>query len=218
RCQGTSQTKGLPCIGLLQQLKHLNVSRSGDYAYNKITDVGLVSIAALSQLQSLELRYCNQVTDAGLVNIAALSQLQFLNLSGCDQITSIHDISSLQQLRGLALNDCKIMDAGIASIGSLHQLQRLTLRCTRITDAGIVIVASLKQLQVLDVDGCTSITDATLVIVALMPQLQLLGLDCNQFDFDHFDFRRLVLVQNQQVQLWHGDWNCYNVSHVPDDF
>ena len=50
-----------------------------------MTDAGLKELAALKQLQSLDLIGCNKVTDAGLKELAALKQLQSLNLGLCNR-------------------------------------------------------------------------------------------------------------------------------------
>jgi hypothetical protein len=66
-----------------------------------VTDAGLKELAALKQLQWLELSW-TQVTDAGLKVLAGLTQLKRLYLSG----TQVTD-AGLQNLR-VALPECRM--------------------------------------------------------------------------------------------------------------
>ncbi len=81
-----------------------------------VTDADLKELAALKQLQKLNLCY-TQVTDAGLKELAALKQLQTL------------DLQSRQ-----------VTDAGLKEVAALKQLQLLHLSCPQVTDAGVAEV------------------------------------------------------------------------------
>src|SRR3982074_157779 len=48
-----------------------------------VTHAGLKEVAALKQLQKLDLTECFKLTDVGLKELAVLKQLQSLNLRGC---------------------------------------------------------------------------------------------------------------------------------------
>jgi len=85
--------------------------RSVDLGLCDVTDAGLKELAALKQLQSLNLIRCEKVTDAGLKELAALKQLQSLDLRGCDKVTDagLKELAALKQLQSLKLQGCKLV-------------------------------------------------------------------------------------------------------------
>ena len=115
-----------------------------------VTDVGLVHLKALPELQVLNLGHCH-VTDAGLEHLKGLTQLQRLAL-GLTDVTDaglVH-LKGLTQLRYLGLQGTSVADAGLVDLKGLSQLQTLDLRNTDVTDAGLEYIKSLIQLQIVD--------------------------------------------------------------------
>lgn len=78
-------------------------------------DHGLLPIADLHELESLNLGSGRQLTDAGLVHLEKLSNLRELSLRGCRQIS----------------------DAGLIHLVHLSNLRTLDLQQTRVTKAGV---------------------------------------------------------------------------------
>ena len=152
----------------------INLSNTG------ITDVGLASLAQLSNLRNLNLSGCTGITDEGLASLAQLTSLRTLFLSGCTSITDagLASLASLQHLKYLKLSGCTgITDEGLASLAQLKRLGTLYLSgCTGITGVGLAPLAQLPNLQLLKLSGCTGITDERLESLAQLSQLYLLDL------------------------------------------
>jgi len=117
----------------------------------KVTNTGLVHLAAFPNLQQLNLENCNKVTDAGLVHVAELCNLQQLRLSSCRKITDgglVHLIA-LPRLRKLELIGCDLItDAALALVQCLESLEWLDLRyCKGVTKAIVLDGAALRALR-----------------------------------------------------------------------
>jgi hypothetical protein len=79
-----------------------------------------------------------QVTDAGLKYLAALSNLQWLDLSGTKvSDTGLNELAGLKQLKTLRLNDTQVTDAGLKGLANLKTLTTLEVKRTNVTDKGL---------------------------------------------------------------------------------
>jgi hypothetical protein len=108
----------------------VNLSRT------RMTGAGLKELAALKQLQVLDLAY-PPLTGAGLKELAPFTQLQTLNLSATEvSDAGLKELAALQQLQSLDLSQTKVTDAGLKELAALKQLQSLDLAFTAVTDAG----------------------------------------------------------------------------------
>jgi hypothetical protein len=88
----------------------------------RITDVGLRSVAGLQLLRHLDLSHCGNITDDGLTCVATLKLLQHLDLAWCQNITNVglHKVAGLQLLQHLDLSSCyRITKTGLRSFHSL---------------------------------------------------------------------------------------------------
>jgi len=133
----------------------LNNLLSLSIEYDKITDIGVISIANnLKNLQSLRLEDCNSITDKSFAAIAVgLTKLQELVIVGGNRSTDT----------GWAGTGEFITDSGLQSLasGNLPHLQSLRMWfLTEITNTGIAAIANsnLSKLQLLDVSDCKRIT------------------------------------------------------------
>lgn len=165
----------------------------------RITDAGLVHLAALERLEELDLSG-TAIEGTGLVHLRELTHLKSLNLrnthlsaSGCDAVGELTHLTSLRlggvplgesdfgfvrnlkQLVILSLRDTRISDAEVAELAGLVFLKQLDLDGSQVTDAGLVKLAPLKQLRHLDLRD-TRVTDAGLVHLAALENLQYLCL------------------------------------------
>ena len=166
---------GLAPVAALTQLQTLNLWGDG------VSDAGLVYLPKLTQLRRVNLPYA-RVTDAGLVNLEGLSQLEVLDLSD----TNITDaglvhLKGLTKLQWLMLFGTKITGSGLAQLKDLPHLQRLELMDTGITDATLQHLEGMTQLQGLTLSQ-TKITDAGLVHLQGFIQLHMLDLIGLQID------------------------------------
>ncbi len=110
---------GLACLP--KSLKHLVLN-----GCSQVSDVGLATVAKLTQLQHLELNRCRRITDIGLATLAVLTALQHLELTHCKQVT----------------------DLALGHLVELKELHHLDVSCTQITFEGLeALRARLVHLQ-----------------------------------------------------------------------
>lgn len=138
-----------------------------------VTDAGLVHIAALTNLQRLNL-VNTQVTDAGLRQVAGLTNLRRLDLEGT-QVTNagLEHLLDLDHLEALGLSGSRITDAALIPIGRLTSLTCLRLTDTRVTGSGFSHLQNLSDLRGLALDG-SPVTDDGLARLAGMSRLKAL--------------------------------------------
>lgn len=147
---------GLSGLRLLPQLTSLDVSGK------QRTDSGLWSAS---------------VTDQGLDNIAALTALESLNLRG----TNISDagmpkLTALASLRELQLGQTQISAKGLADLPKLRKLERLSLfEAARMDDAAVDALAACPNLAWLDVQGTKLTTSARERLHQLKPKCRIVG-------------------------------------------
>lgn len=144
-----------------------------------LASVGLQSLIALTQLQSLSLLFCRGLRDDSfMANLSGLSRLEQLNLGNVHSVTDaglIH-LSGLVTLRVLCLSRCsQITDAGVAHLVGLHALEQLYLDSCSVTDEGILHLSGLRALQCLDLSRCDGVTGKT--VASLKAPLQSLYLN-----------------------------------------
>jgi hypothetical protein len=141
--------------------------------FNEIGDAGAVSLAAHTQLTSLNLGN-NRIGDSGAASVAALIQLTSLNLEN-NRIgdSGAESLAALTQLTSLNLGNNWIGDSGAASVAALIQLTSLNLRNNRIGDSGAASLAALAQLTSLNLE-CNLIDDAR--PLSRLPKLKILNI------------------------------------------
>ncbi len=112
------------------------------------------------RLVRLDLSGCEKVTDAGLVPVAALPNVTHLNLYGCRELTAtgvahIAFVARMTTLVRLDLTRCtRLTDAALAPLAGLPHLEHLSLAgCEWVTDAGLAALAPARSLKVLSVRG-----------------------------------------------------------------
>jgi hypothetical protein len=89
------------------------------------------AVAKLTQLQHLEMAYCEQITDMGIRSLSVLHSLVHLNLDACNSVT----------------------DRGIRTLAKLPHLRHLSLRIHQITRKGLAILSEYAQLETLELDS-----------------------------------------------------------------
>ena len=189
-----------------------------------VTDVGLKSLAGMTDLKTLVLggmRYDHflpsddwtprlvpsQVTDAGLENLTAMSQLRELHLSGT-QITDagLKHLAGLTKLDTLYLDQTSITDTGLVHLAGLVELETLDLGKTGITNAGLEHLRPLRRLETLDLSGA-KIEDEGVAHLCALPQLS-----CLVFDGAPLTDRGLETLSRMR-QL---DWLVLNRARITD--
>lgn len=125
-----------PLVRASWQVLTLDLSDAGKW----ITDTALQALAYLPSLRSVRLTACKFVSNEGLAPLAALPNLETLDVSW-SQVNdaglkaSVARCSSLTSLNltGLA----EVTDDGVAALLGLTRLRRLALCCTGIGDAAL---------------------------------------------------------------------------------
>ena len=152
----------LPLLRLLPALKHLDVNGSQRTDSGRwglmLTDVNVESIAALTQLETLEMGGAN-VSDVGMKALASLANLHSLDLSRME-ITAqgLEPITKMAKLRRLNLWQCaRIDDKAAPFLLQLKNLEELDLGDTAISDAILDQLQKHARLKVLAVSG-TNVT------------------------------------------------------------
>jgi len=148
----------LPLLRLLPALKHLDVNGSQRTDSGRwglmLTDVNIESIAALTQLETLNMGGA-VVSDVGMKALESLINLHTLDLSRMD-ITSqgLAPVTKLPKLRRLNLwQSTRIDDKAATYLLSMGTLEEIDLGDTNITDALLDQLQGVKRLKVLAVGG-----------------------------------------------------------------
>lgn len=96
-----------------------------------------------------------RITDIALIQIGTLTQLEMLDLSEtaiCDAIIPI--LNSLSQIRVLGLYSTQITDSTMAAIGALPKLEMLNVSFNpQITDAGFNHLLNTNHLKSVEIHG-----------------------------------------------------------------
>jgi len=158
----------------------------GGVGDSPITDASLTEVGRrCSNLQSLDLTFCENIIDTGLAEVArGCPNLHNLNLGWCRNITeaSLVEVGRrCSNLQSLDLAYClNITDTGLSAVArGCPNLQTLNIQsCFLITEASLSEVGRrCSNLQSLDLDDCENITDTGLSAVARgCPNLQTLNI------------------------------------------
>mmetsp|Transcript_19470 Transcript_19470/g.58847 ORF Transcript_19470/g.58847 Transcript_19470/m.58847 type:complete len:617 (-) Transcript_19470:3229-5079(-) len=188
RCRAVTDGS-LAGLAPLTRLTHLSLARCF-----KVTDAGVeIVVAALPQLESLNLKALYRLSDAGVAACARLPHLTALNLTSCRKVTDAA-MGSLAAgapcLRDLKITDCFLIgDAGLTAATALTALTSLQARLghqqhAARSDAGwrslLPCLSCLVRLALScrgPEEHAGAITDATLTAIAGLTALQELRID-----------------------------------------
>lgn len=136
-------------------LEHLDVSLCP-----KITDVGLILLGSLQQLESLSLAGCEQIRGFGLSRLS--NTVKNLSLAGCHRLSGKSLVQLPQAIEELSLDSCELVL--LEDIQLLpHTLQVLTLsRCIQIGNDVCDFLSSLPLLHTISLQGCPKITEVAI--------------------------------------------------------
>lgn len=174
--------------GGLEPLKYF----TGLVELNIISDcVDLEPIKNITNLQSLEITYCNNLVDISA--ISNLTNLQSLKITDCSNLADINAISNLTNLQSLEIKNC-INLVDINAISNLTNLQLLYI----VINSGLTefkFPSGLSHLSVivageLDLNG---LSDAT--------NLKRLTINCNEF----VGAEALENTENVEILCLEGD-------------
>ncbi|XP_044049322.1 dynein regulatory complex subunit 6 isoform X1 [Siniperca chuatsi] len=127
----------LKSVAALKNLQYLDIS----LCY-KVRDIGIQCLtegSSSTKLRELNVSHCSQITDVSVMRIAQrLCKLYHLNLSYCERLTDM----SLEWLSGssicsLDISGCNIQDQGLAALEGIHLKKLVLAECVYVTDVGI---------------------------------------------------------------------------------
>lgn len=120
-------------IGDLKTLKELYAQRTNmtDSHISKLVDLPLQNFTAWGN---------TEITDVGLVHIKKLKELNTLTLGGCSKVTDagVVHLVDCQKLTYLGLTGTSITDEGLMQLAKIKGLLRLGVGGTKVTNDGIV--------------------------------------------------------------------------------
>jgi hypothetical protein len=185
------------CFQKLGMLKNL---RALDASFAQIEGPGLKAIAALPQLQFLDIGYCSALRPTDLAAIAQAKCLVGLCLADIADRSAVRVASQLPKLAYLDLRSCSLTDDDLKSLPSASKLawldfkhnNELTDQCiehvmkcaalkhvnlgwTEVTDGGVKKLGDL-DLRILELEGCDKLTDACIQTVVRFANLEALNL------------------------------------------
>ncbi len=169
RVMGRVTDNGLRSIGALTEMRQLDLENS------QVTDNGLRSMLAMTELRQLDLEN-SRITDEGMKIIGQMRNLVTLSLCKT-KITDvgIREIANIKGLRSLDCMETDLGNAGLVQIGTLRKLDSLCLAGTRVTSAGMKSLTNMPELYELEL-GATQVDDEGMASIAKVPKLAVLYL------------------------------------------
>jgi len=163
---------GVKALAALSELDALNVVVGPGF-----TDAGMKDLAGLKNLTSLTLFKANKVTDAGLREVAGLKKLTTLSIEADMGLTDagLKALAELKNLTTLAVASRRITGAGLKDLADL-KLTHLYLNSPKFTDAGMKGVGAFKTLTLFQLYNGTGITPTGLKELAELAKLTSLDL------------------------------------------
>ncbi|XP_073328848.1 F-box and leucine-rich repeat protein 13 isoform X2 [Pagrus major] len=128
---------GLKSVAALKNLQHLDISLC-----DRVSDIGIQCLSkgpSSSKLRELNVSHCSHITDISVMSIAQrLCKLYHLDVSYCERLTDM----SLEWLSGtsicsLDISGCNIQDQGLAALEGDHLKKLVLAECVGVTDIGI---------------------------------------------------------------------------------
>jgi Leucine-rich repeat (LRR) protein len=144
-----------------------------DHSDNRITDVGLSTIARLSSLTHLRIRG-GDLGDDGLKSLATVKNLRIINLPHTHVTDAgLAALEELPQLEQLRIGSPKITDAGIQRLANFPALLRVHLVDVPVTDAGLEAFQKMPRLESLYIDRATASDEAFKRFFDVRPNLHV---------------------------------------------
>lgn len=157
-------------IAALPELESLDLNRT------EVTDQGVAQIRGMPKLSSLGL--CPRCTDAVIAHLETLPRLRQLRFPPTAAITpeGVQQIGQLTKLTMLSLPwGSGLTEDSLGRLKELTQLIHLGLS-DRVTDRGMAYLRQFAHLRFLQIGNCTRVTDAGLRHAAELRELQAISL------------------------------------------
>lgn len=188
--------------GEMNSLRHLVIATRLD-----LTGIGLVHMADMQQLESLELERGagESLSDNGVKVLCGLERLRSLRITHCDKLSD-RSLNYLQHLRLESLelscwDGSNFTDEGARQLSKLNRLKHLSLiGWENLTDRGIYYLSKLSSLERLNLRYAQKITDEGLDHLRYLRSLRELELaDCSVTEKAKYSLRRST---GASVTVW----------------
>ena len=189
----------------LPHLQHLKLSNDLEYDWG-MAECGLIYVAALTGLVSLEFRLCN-VTDQGVAKLVSLVCLEKLSLQECYKVTdaSTSTMVLLPALTDVNLKDCPyITDVGIVRLAKMAGLAKLMLGGTTFFDEtfsneGARVLGTMTNLVTLDIGCSYCISERGVEHLQSLTNLTHLNLPASTSDATLLSLKTLTSISNLRL-------------------
>jgi hypothetical protein len=164
---------------LLGQVARLPTVTAVQFEGSGVTVAGLRELAALPQLQSLDLSRTREGT-GWLEVIAEFPALRTVYLRRCNWVTDreLTPLSRLKTLENLILSEGDISDQALAALAQSGSLKHLRVDgCPQIGDAGLRFLAERSRLVTVSINDCPRVSSDGIRALATMPTLRSLSAD-----------------------------------------
>ena len=167
---------GLKHLAAMTQLEELEIDSN-----DSITGEGLAHLKNLTQLKRLDLFHCPKLTGDDLQYLKGMKKLEHLQIQYIKNLTdaSLAHLSGLTALKEIHWDDgeSEISDVRLAHLKDLHELTWLEVkRMKNVTDQGLLGLRNHPKLEYLVLDGLPKVTDAGLAVLEQLPKLTYLEL------------------------------------------
>jgi Leucine-rich repeat (LRR) protein len=164
--------RGLAQLKDLAGVRHLNLSRT------RVTDHGMPTVAAYSELVGLNLWACAAISGDGLRHLADLEAFTGLNLGRCERLTDagLRHLPALVGIRDLNLTGTAVTDGALGYLGALPDLHEVDLAETDVNGAGLRELRGAAELATLSLYRCVALRSDSLRHLQEMRRLTRLNL------------------------------------------
>lgn len=137
------------------------------------TDLDLSPLGGLKKLREIDLTDCHPLGPASFLRLGKLTELRSLKVPTASTVDDdkLGALAGLVNLETFVGGGSEVTDRGVEHLAALPKLQSLSLDNTKIGDAGVLALAKTPQLKHLSMRG-SLLTDAGLKTLATFPQLE----------------------------------------------
>ncbi len=172
--------------GDLAEMGRLSGLTRIDLSMTRISDLGLLELKGLRNVQELNLRYAEQIGDEGMAAVKEWKKLRRVDLRGTKVTdTTLGYLGELPELEAIDAGFAQVTDNGIELLSRLERLRELTIGGNKLTDAGLEALRLLPSLEYLDISGpqrtdsglwSVSLTEKGIASIATLRELRELRL------------------------------------------
>jgi hypothetical protein len=132
----------------------------GGHSTGALDDAGLVCLAKLTSLRTLEVIDAHRITDDAMAQLAESSRLESLSLWRSKLTrTGLASIAAMRNLRELTLVVLPITDDDLKPLANNNRIETVLLSCSLITDRSLQMFQTMRVLKRLHLPG-EAVTDA----------------------------------------------------------